>query len=410
MRYCLIGEKLGHSYSKEIHNKLGVEYDLVELRRDEIENFVKNQRYCGFNVTIPYKKDIISYLDELDDSAKISNAVNTVLVKSGKLKGYNTDISGMDYMISRKGVSLEGKNVLILGSGGTSNTAQTLSRLNGAKTVNVVSRNGSINYQNCYDIKDAEIIINTTPVGMYPNVNESLIDLSRFDNLIAVFDCIYNPFKTKLLCQAENLGLTFSDGLSMLVRQAIIAEEIWSEKDFSSITEKVIDKMRFDMANVILYGMPSSGKSTLGLEVSKILNREFIDLDEYITNKVGKSPKELIIERGESAFREIEHECAKEVAKLSSKVVSLGGGTVLNSKSVDALKQNGVLIYVKRDLESLSLDDRPLSLKNGVFKLYEERKTIYESVKDGEIDNNSSVLDGAKEIVKVYEIACNKWC
>ena len=410
MKYCLIGEKLGHSYSAELHGAMGIDYSLVEVPRDKLVEFLHSNDYDGFNVTIPYKKDVIPHLDALDETVALSGAVNTVKRDGNKLIGYNTDIGGMRYMIESKGVSLAGKNLLILGAGGTYNTASTLAKMQGAKSVNFVDVNGEINYGNCYELTDTEIIINATPVGMYPNVYEQLIDLSRFDRLTAVFDCIYNPFMTELLIQAKELGLIYSDGLPMLVRQAVLAENIWQGvQDDPLLTQNLVSYMRRKKSNLILFGMPSSGKTTLGKILAHHFDRPFLDLDEYITNKHGATPAEIIQSNGEKVFRQLESQAVTEVAPISGTVISLGGGTVLDPSNVTKLKKNGVMIYINRDLELLSTDNRPLSQTQGVRALYEQRKDIYQKVKDAEVDNNSDLDSASKEIIKAYETACNQW-
>ncbi|MBO5888971.1 MAG: shikimate dehydrogenase, partial [Clostridia bacterium] len=227
MKYCLIGEKLGHSYSKVIHEKFNINYDLVEIEKDKLSDFFKDCKYSGFNVTIPYKKDVILYMSYLSPVAKLAGAVNTVVNKNGKFYGYNTDVDGMNYMIKRAGLTLKGKNVMILGSGGTSNTANTLAKRENAKSITIVSRNGLVNYENCYDYANTEIIINTTPVGMFPNPYSKPINLSRFKNLQGVFDCIYNPKNTELLQDAKLLNIPCEGGLSMLVEQALLARDSW---------------------------------------------------------------------------------------------------------------------------------------------------------------------------------------
>ena len=411
MKYCLIGEKLGHSYSAELHAAMGADYSLVEVEQSALADFLRGNDYDGFNVTIPYKKAVIPYLDSLDESAALCGAVNTVVRHGNKLVGYNTDIGGMRYMIESKDATLAGKHVLILGSGGTSGTAQALAKQMGAASVNVVALDGEINYENCYDLTDTEIIINATPVGMYPNVYEKLVDLARFSRLTAVFDCIYNPFTTQLLSEAKLLGLTYNDGLPMLVRQAVLAENIWKgSADDPQLTHKLVSYLRAERANLILFGMPSSGKTTLGRLLAKQLNKPFIDLDEYVTAKHGKSPAEIINESGEQFFRKLESDAVKEIAPCSGHVISLGGGTVLNASNVEKLKMNGVLIYLNRDLHLLSTHNRPLSQARGVKALFAERSAIYQKVKDAEVQNNGDVSTAAKEIVKAYETACNKWC
>ena len=414
MKYCLIGEKLSHSYSAELHTAMGVDYSLVEVAQNALADFLHGTVYDGFNVTIPYKKAVMPYLDSLDESATLCGAVNTVKRDGNKLVGYNTDLDGMCYMMESKGVTLTGKHVLILGSGGTSNTAQALAKLQGAQSVKVVSRTGEINYTKCYDLADTEVIINTTPVGMYPNVYEKPVELARFaryGRLTAVFDCIYNPFCTALLSEAKSLNLVCSDGLPMLVRQAVLAENIWQNKpDDPQLTPKLIALMRSNKANLILFGMPSSGKTTLGKMLAEKLGKPFVDLDEYVATKYGKSPAEIIKESGEQFFRKLESEAVRDVAPSSGKIISLGGGTVIDPDNVANLKMNGVMIYLNRDLHLLSTDNRPLSLAHGVEKLFEQRKSIYQKVKDAEVSNNGDLITVAKEIEKAYETACNKWC
>lgn len=411
MKYCLIGEKLGHSYSREIHEATGLSYELTEVSKDALSNFFKNNKYDGFNVTIPYKKDVIPFMTGISDVAELSGAVNTVINKNGRFYGYNTDVDGMKYMITRKGVCLKGKHVLILGSGGTSNTAKTLCKIEKAKSVAIVSRNGKLNYQNCYDLQDTEIIINATPVGMYPNVENKPIDIKKFKNLKAVFDCIYNPFLTEMLKDCKEAGITYSNGLSMLVKQAMLAQDIWTGKrSDNDAVEKIIAKMRAEKGNIVLFGMPSCGKSTIGKKVAEILNREFIDTDELITTLNGKTPSAIINEQGVETFRNLESAAIKSVANKSGKVISLGGGAILKQENVDALKRNGILIYVKRNLELLSEENRPLSQKYGVEKLYNERRFAYENSADCVVENNGELNDAVKGVIKEYEDTCNKWC
>ncbi len=408
MRYCLIGEKLSHSYSKFIHESMGLNYSLVQLSYDDLSKFVKTKEYDGYNVTIPYKKQIIEYLDELDPVSKMAGAVNTVINKGGKLIGYNTDVLGMKYMITAKGVSLTDKNVLILGSGGTSNTAVTLCKLEGASKINVVSRTGEINYTNCYLDKDVQIIINTTPVGMFPNVEDKPVDISKFPNLIGVFDCIYNPKLTDLLSDAKTCGIVYSDGLPMLVEQALLAEDIWNNTTHTQTdTEKVIKTIRKMTVNISLCGMPSCGKSTIGKELARRLNKEFIDTDTVIENTFNNSPAEIINSCGEQDFRDKEETVVKELSKKSGVVISLGGGAVLRQNNVHALMRNSILVYVKRDLSLLTSDNRPISEKKGIAKLYDERKEIYENTADFIVENNKDIKTVVEEIILKYESTCD---
>ncbi len=404
MKYCLIGEKLSHSYSKTIHELFGLDYSLVELNHSEVEGFFKNCEYSGFNVTIPYKKEVLPYLKTLSQEALTAGAVNTVVNKNGEFYGYNTDIEGMNYMLKRRGLTVKDKNVLILGSGGTANTAISLCKLKGAKSYTVVSRKGEVNYQNCYDLIDTQIIINTTPVGMYPNVYDKPIELGNFTKLEGVFDCIYNPKNTELLSEAKRLNIPCSGGLAMLVKQGMLAEDIWLNKTHNNATvEDVIKKISLKTSNIVLMGMPSSGKSTVGKMLAKTLGLNFIDTDEEITKRYNKSPSQIILSSGEKVFREIETQVVKDVSLYSGYVISLGGGAVLNSENVKNLKRNGTIVYIKRNLELLSSKGRPLSQSKGVYELYNERKGVYESAMDFSVENNSTKENCVKEIVCKYE-------
>ena len=408
MKYCLIGEKLGHSYSKIIHESLGLDYSLRELNACELEGFFNTCNYAGFNVTIPYKKAAIAYLNGISPLAKEIGVVNTVACKNGEFYGYNTDIGGMEYMIKRKGVDLKGKNVLILGSGGTSLTATYLCKKENAKSVKVVSRKGLINYENCYELQETEIIINTTPVGMSPNVFDKPIELKRFNNLIAVFDACYNPKNTRLIQDAKSLNITCDSGISMLVKQALLARDIWLGLDSDdALTESIIKKLNNESLNIVLAGMPSCGKSTIGKALAKTLNKNFIDVDSEIERVTGKTPSQIIIENGENYFRDIESEVIKNLALVKGSVISLGGGSVLREENVINLKLNGVICYVERDLSLLSSHNRPLSQNNGLENLYNSRKDIYNSVCDFKVVNDTSIENVVKEIAIKYEDSCN---
>ena len=408
MKFCLIGEKLSHSYSKEIHNFCGLNYTLKEIVRCGVGDFVKNSDYHGFNVTIPYKKDVLPFLDEVSSEAIKMGAVNTVLNKNGKLYGFNTDVDGVEYTFKRKGINLLSKKVLILGTGGASKAIDFVCKKHGAEYI-FVSRNGEINYQNCYDISGVDIIVNATPVGMYPFFNQSPIDLSKFNNLEFVFDLIYNPQKTLLIKQAETLNIEHSNGLPMLVEQALKAQDIWLSKTHTEKdTEEIISRLCNDKLNVALMGMPGCGKSTVGKALADSLGKEFIDLDEQITLYKGKTPSEIITEQGEKEFRDIESEVLSKIALKSGAVISLGGGAVIREENRKALSLNSVTVYIKRDLALLESDNRPLSKKVGVEELYKQRKEFYETA-DIVINNDKSIEDCVKEIVSTYEIACNKW-
>ena len=408
MKFCLIGEKLSHSYSKEIHEYLGLDYTLKEIVRCGVGDFVTNSSYKGFNVTIPYKKDVIPYLDQVSSVAKEIGAVNTVVNKNGKLYGYNTDVGGILYTLERKGVNLSGKRVLILGTGGASKAVEYVCKTQGANYT-FVSRNGDVNYQNCYDIKGVEVIINATPVGMYPLIDECPVNLEKFDRLQCVIDLIYNPQKTLLIKKAEELNLICSNGLPMLVEQALLAQDIWlDKKHLPSLTEEIILKLSGDKLNLALIGMPGAGKTTVGKELAVKLNKKFIDLDEEIKSSIGKSPAEIILSDGEERFREIETQVLKNVLLNSNAVISLGGGAVIKQENRRLLGLNAITVYIKRDLSSLGLENRPISKDKGVEKLFAERKPYYESA-DIWVDNNGAINDTLKEIVLKYEATRSKW-
>lgn len=408
MKYCLIGEKLGHSYSKIIHEKLGLSYSLKELNKIELDSFLKSPDFDGFNVTIPYKKDVIPYMEELSPTASLAGAVNTVVNKNGKLYGYNTDVDGMNYMLNKVGVSVKDKVVMILGSGGTSNTAVTLCKRENAKVYRVVSRSGKINYDNCYNYQDTQIIINTTPVGMYPNVEDKPIDLSKFSSLIGVFDCVYNPKNTELLTQAKSLNIPCNGGLDMLVKQAVLAYNIWKEsKQSDAITQKIVKEIDFQTKNIVLSGMPSAGKTTIGKALASKLGKDFYDSDTLIKETFLKTPAEIIESEGEESFRQKESLVIKELALKRGVVIALGGGAVLKDKNIKNLKRNGVIFYIKRELDLLVTDNRPLSQKQGVKALYENRKSLYENTCDYIVENNNDINSAVMEIILNYENSCN---
>ncbi|MBQ6727792.1 MAG: hypothetical protein IJQ87_02525 [Clostridia bacterium] len=400
MKYCLIGERLSHSYSAEIHALSGLNYSLKEVPRGKLAEFIK-EGYDGFNITIPYKKEIIPFLDGLDESAKAIGAVNTVVRRGGKYYGYNTDLEGMRYALSRKNIILRDRRVMILGTGGAALTAEALCNAEKAKAIVKVSRVGEINYQTCYNLKDTEIIINATPVGMFPDIGETPIDLSAFPNLTGVFDCVYNPFNTALITQAKRLNINCSDGLPMLVKQALLAQKIWGTSAADD-TEDIINALYRKKLNIVLCGMPSSGKTTIGKMVADILGKSFVDTDAEILTETGKPPAEIIETDGEKAFRDIETEIIKKVAINSGAVIATGGGAILRQDNVCALKANGVIFYIKRDLSLLSAKGRPLSQNYGIAKLYEERKAWYERAADFTVENNGEKQSAAETIARKF--------
>ncbi len=401
-RFALIGKSLKHSFSKDIHGYFAdYQYDIIEVSSENLKS-VFDMGLAGFNVTIPYKTEIIKYLDFIDDRAKEIGAVNTVINKDGKWYGYNTDFDGMKYMLYSANITLENKSVMILGSGGTSKTATAVAKNLGAKSITVVSRGGIVNYENCYKKADTEVIINTTPVGMYPNYTDCAINVNAFSKLKGVVDVIYNPLKTKLLFEAELNNIKTCSGIAMLVAQAKFASELFTNNRISDVKIKqVISKIIKQKQNVVLVGMPGSGKSTIGKELALKLNKEFIDTDKEIEKKFNMPIPEIFVKFGEKEFRKEESEVLITLGADSGKIIATGGGIVKNQNNLYPLRANGKIVYIKRALKKLATKDRPLSkdLKT-VKKLYNERKKNYIDFSEITVKNNKSVSDTVKEVIK----------
>jgi shikimate dehydrogenase len=407
MKYGLIGEKLGHSFSKEIHEMLGYyKYEIHEVAKSDIDSFMRQHDFLGINVTIPYKETVIPYLDEISAQAASIKAVNTIVNINGKLIGHNTDYFGMLALIKRNKLDVNNKKVLILGTGGTSKTAYAVLSDLGARQIlkaSIIDEPGTITYEEANTIhNDVDIIINTTPVGMYPKNDGQIIDLDNFKNVIGVIDVVYNPLRTNLVLQAKTKNLISEGGLYMLVGQAVYAAGIFLNKEINlNIIDEIYEKIKNDKENIVLIGMPSSGKSTIGKILSEQLNKKLIDTDELIVNKLNMSIAEYMKTHSEKEFRDIETECVKEAAKMSNVVVATGGGAILRTENVNALKQNGKLYFLKRNLELLTpTESRPFSSDmEALKKRYTERLPIYESVCDVVIDNNNEISDAVKQIL-----------
>ena len=408
--YGLIGKKLGHSYSKDIHNKLGnLEYELKELDENEFSFFMKEKSFKAINVTIPYKQDVIKYLDYIEEDAKAIGAVNTVVNNNGVLKGYNTDILGLEYIIDKAKISLYDKKVLILGTGGTSFTAKQLCKKYNVKNSYKVSRTNSndkdiITYDDAKDrYNDFDIIINTTPSGMYPNVYDKAMPIDTMKNLEAVVDVIYNPLRTLLRLEADNKNIKAINGLYMLVAQAVFADGIFFNREcqYDKI-ESIYKELLQSKLNICLIGMPFSGKSTVGKLLSKKLSKEFVDVDEYITEKYNSTPASIITEKGEQYFRDIETEAVKDIAIASNSIIATGGGSILREENVNRLKMTSLVVYVKRDKPIFS-DDRPLAANKEMYdELLKKRKPIYEKSADIIVDNNGDAEDCVDMIIDKY--------
>lgn len=401
--YGLLGEHLPHSFSPQIHSALGnKDYGLFEVAPENLDAFMKEHDFKGTNVTIPYKKVVIPYLDEISPEAEKIGAVNTIKVKGGKLCGYNTDYFGFKYMVEKSGISIKGKKTLVLGSGGASATVQAVLRDMEASEIIVVSRNGIDNYVNMY-IKhtDAEIIVNTTPVGMYPDNLNTLVDLDRFGKLSGVLDVVYNPLKTRLILDAEQRHIPSSAGLSMLVAQAKKAHEIF----FDTTTElevcvQIERSLILQMCNIVLIGMAGCGKSTIGKRLSELLKKDLIDTDEMIVNTENMPIPQIFAEKGEDYFRWCENVAVNIAGREKSQIIATGGGVVTRPENYNSLKQNGIIVFINRDADLLPTNGRPLSQMHGVKALYEKRMPLYRQFADVEVDGNGTIEEVANRIVK----------
>ena len=402
-QYGLLGRKLGHSYSKKIHEDFGkYEYQLFQVEPEDLTEFLNNEALEGLNVTIPYKKDVIAFCESLSKEAKEIGAVNTMKrMQDGGWAGYNTDYSGFLYLLKQADISLKDKKVAILGSGGTSLTVTYAAKKQGAKEIVCISRTGESNYGNLYLHKDAQIVVNTTPVGMYPQTEESAVSLTEFPLCEGVIDVIYNPLRTRLVLQAEAKGIPAVGGLGMLAEQAVQAAALFTGEEPQHNTAKgVLKKLQQSTENIVLVGMPGSGKTSVGRQLARELSRPFIDIDQVIFEEEGSTAEELINTKGEPYFRECERKAIQKIAAQTRLVVATGGGAVLAEGNRIALKQNGRLYYINRKTESLATQGRPLSVNTE--KLYIERHPIYTQTADAIIDNNKSMQIAVQAILKEF--------
>ncbi len=408
MKYGLIGQKLPHSFSKTIHESIGgYEYELIELEPDEVELFLRRKDFCAVNVTIPYKQTVIPFLDKISEEAKAIGAVNTIVNRGGRLFGYNTDTAGMSELIFKIGIDFSGKNVMILGSGGTSKTAAFTAEKLGAAGIIKVSRKclpDAITYDDIWTYaQETDILINTTPVGMYPGLFDKPLELEGFDRLYAVIDVIYNPLRTLLLQDAKARGIICAGGLYMLVSQAVHAYSLFTGKDTDTdLSEKIYRMLLSEKENIVLTGMPGSGKTTVGRLLSEKTGKELIDTDELIIKRTGSDIPALFDRLGEAGFRRIEKDIIKDLSSLTGKIISTGGGSILDADNIRALKLNGRICYLKRPLELIvPTKDRPLSSDVRALKQrYAERKEIYENTADITISNTGTPLEATEAILK----------
>ncbi len=401
----LLGEKLGHSYSPQIHQHLGdYSYFLYEKSPDKLDAFLTGGEFDGLNVTIPYKKAVLSYCSELSPQAKALGAVNTIVRRDdGSLIGHNTDYFGFYSMATRFGTDYAGKKVLVLGSGGASNTVCAVMKELGAQVV-VVSRRGENNYQNLSDHPDCAVIVNATPVGMYPHCGVSPVDLDLFSNLEYVMDLIYNPGKTKLLLDAETRGISVQNGLWMLVAQAAESAGWFTGKPVNlSLIQQIYDQLKAQMCNIVLVGMPGCGKSTVGKMLASRLNKNFVDSDEEIEAAAGSPIPEIFKTKGEEEFRGLETAALTKLGMQSSCVIATGGGCVTRAENLPVLRQNGVIIWIQRDISSLSTEGRPLSQTTPLEQMYKIRRPLYRNFADITVDNNTTPEAVTEEIIKQLE-------
>ncbi|MCD7785816.1 MAG: shikimate kinase [Oscillospiraceae bacterium] len=400
----LLGETLGHSYSPRIHAYLGdYDYHLYEVPRDKVGDFILHGDWDGLNVTIPYKKVAASLCDELSDIAKSLGSVNTIVRRDGKLYGYNTDYYGFRSMVLETGVDISGKKALVLGTGGTGVTVEKVLSEMGAEVV-PISRTGENNYDNIEKHSDAILVVNATPVGMYPKNGTSPLDLRRIPACECVLDVIYNPMRTALILQAESLGLRYKSGLHMLVAQAKYSSEHFQNKKISDDSVTFIENsLTRELENIILIGMPGSGKSVVAQALGQRLHRQVIETDAEIVKSAGCTIPEIFERSGESEFRQLETAEMKASGKLSERIISTGGGVVTVEENYNLLHQNGIIVWLERDTSKLPTDGRPISQKSNLGELYEKRKPMYKRFADIKVDNNGTVAQTVDRIIKEIE-------
>ena len=407
--YGLLGRTLGHSWSVPIHAALGCpDYRLIPLEPEDLPAFLARADLGGVNVTIPYKRDVMPYCDVIDPAAAAIGSVNTLVRRAdGKLYAWNTDAAGFCTMARRAGISFAGAKTVVLGSGGASRTAVACARSQGARETVVISRSGPDNYENLARHADADIVVNATPVGTYPGNGASPVDLTAFPRCRGVLDLVYNPRRTALLLQAEALGIPHSDGLPMLVDQARAAEEHFFDRTIpESETERILAQLRRETCNIVLIGMPGSGKSTVGALLAEQTGREAIDIDQRIAARAGCSIPEIFAQGGEAAFRALEREETAEAGKLSGKILLTGGGVVKTPANYDALHQNGRIYQLLRDLDALPTDGRPLSQGADLAAMWTQRAPLYERFRDAAVDNNGPAADTAQAIWRDFCVHC----
>lgn len=404
MIYGLLGKTLRHSYSKIIHERMAdYTYDLYETPEEGLEALIRRPDMGGFNVTIPYKQTVIPFCDELTPAARAIGSVNTLYHDAaGRLIGDNTDYFGFSYMARRAGISFAGRKVVIFGSGGTSLTARRVAADEGAREVVIVSRSGENNYDNLDRHADAEILINTTPVGMYPKNEGTLIDIARFPQCCGVLDVIYNPLKTNLILSAEDAGIPATGGLPMLVAQAAPAVERFSGRTISeAVIEETLDTLTREVRNLVLVGMPGCGKSSIGRLAAERAGRAFYDTDDLVVEMAGCSIPEIFAAQGEAAFRDLEAKAVAQAARERGGVIATGGGVLLREENRRALRQNSRIVYLDRALDALPIDGRPISQTRKLEDIYRERLPLFTGVSDVTVANDAAPEAVAARVLEV---------
>ena len=405
MKFGLLGRKLGHSYSPMIFDLMGgYRYDLFEREPEGIEDLLRKGDFDGLNVTIPYKKEVLQYLDEIDPLALRLGAVNTIVKKDGKLFGYNSDYYGFQAMVLRTRIDVTGKKVLVLGSGGASVTVRAVLEDLGAQVV-LISRSGENNYTNLDRHRDAALIVNTTPVGMYPHNGSAPLSLEGFTALEGVLDLIYNPARTQLLMECEKYGIPGFNGLWMLVAQAKQSAQWFLGRELpDSLVSDIHQKLRDKMENIALVGMAGCGKSTLGRALAKETGKKFVDADAEVEDLAGKTIPEIFAQEGEEVFRRMETTVLAELGMESGLVIATGGGCVTREENYPLLHQNSRIIWLDRCPARLPTEGRPLSQKTHPAQLYEMRKPLYKAFADAAVDNNGSKGETVTEILNLLEV------
>lgn len=401
MKCGLLGQKLGHSYSPQIHGLLGdYSYRLFEKQPEELEAFLAQGDFHGLNVTIPYKKAVIPFLSELSPVAAGMGAVNTIVRRAdGSLIGHNTDYFGFKTMVEASGLKPAGKKTLVLGSGGASNTAVAVMEELGSQVI-VISRSGENNYNNLDQHQDAAIIVNATPVGMFPQVDASPISLEMFPGLEGVLDLIFNPARTRLLQDAEARGLVAMNGLLMLVAQAKESAEWFTGNNIEDDKITAIHQiLRQQMQNIVLVGMPGCGKSMIAKTLAQMTGKEVVDADAQIVATAGMKIPEIFAQGGEESFRKIETQVLSELGKRSGIILATGGGCVTRAENYPLLHQNGTIFWIKRDIDQLPTKGRPISQSTNLHKLYEIRRPLYEAFADHVIENDGTLQEAAEKIL-----------